>query len=196
MKKQLLCCLLIGLSLSVLGQNCIDAIVYIADEQANRTDTLFCKILNEEETTYTIDNGYAISSLSKHVVREVLPCYREMLPAEVYRFQGLDKVTMDYFNISNTAGAALRKASFNIYLATGMAIAGGASLAMGFTVFKDRPSKPAWVIVGGVATAAALFFAIRGWNKIYKAGKLLDLSNASLYLGPTQSGNLGLSLDF
>ena len=119
-----------------------------------------------------------------------------MLPVEAYRFKGFDKVTMDYFNQNNTVGAYLRKASVNIYIATGLAALGGTSLIMGFTVFNDSRSKPAWIVGGGVGLAAALFFAIRGWNQIYKAGKLLDLNNSTLYLGPTQSGNLGLSLEF
>ena len=196
MKKHLLCCLLLAFSLGVFGQNCIDAIVYVSDDENNKTDTLFCKIIDDEDAYYTIDNGYAVSSLSKSVVKEVLPCYREMLPVEVYRYKGLDKMTMDYFNQNNTVGAALRKATVNIYIATGLAALGGTSLIMGFAVFNDSRSKPAWIVGGGVGLAAALFFAIRGWNQIYKAGKLLDLNNSTLYLGPTQSGNLGLSLEF
>ena len=196
MKKHLLCCLLLAFSLGVFGQNCIDAIVYVSDDENNKTDTLFCKIIDDEDAYYTIDNGYAVSSLSKGVIKEVLPCYREMLPVEAYRFKGFDKVTMDYFNQNNTVGAYLRKATVNIYIATGLAALGGTSLIMGFAVFNDSRSKPAWIVGGGVGLATALFFAIRGWNQIYKAGKLLDLNNSTLYLGPTQSGNLGLSLEF
>ncbi len=195
MKKNLLCCLLLVFSLGVFGQNCIDAVIYLSDDD-NKTDTLFCKVINEEESYYTIDNGYSISSLSKSIVKEVLPCYRTMLPVEVYRYNGLDKMTMEYFNQNNTVGAALRKASVNIYLATGLAAVGGTSFIMAFTVFDNHRSRPAWIVGGGVITATALFFAIRGWNQIYKAGKLLDLHNSTLYLGPTQSGNLGLSLEF
>lgn len=195
MKKNLLCCLLLVFSLGVFGQNCIDAVIYLSDDN-DKTDTLFCKVINEEESYYTIDNGYSISSLSKSIVKEVLPCYRAMLPVEVYRYNGLDKMTMDYFNQNNTVGAALRKASVNIYLATGLAAVGGTSFIMAFTVFDNHRSRPAWIVGGGVITATALFFAIRGWNQIYKAGKLLDLHNSTLYLGPTQSGNLGLSLEF
>ena len=197
MKKHLLCCLLLAFSLGVFGQNCIDAIVYVSDDENDKTDTLFCKVIDEEDAYYTIDNGYSVSSLSKSVVKEVLPCYREMLPVEVYRYKGFDTMTMDYFNQNNTVGAALRKATVNIYIATGLAAVGGTAMIMGFTVFNDnKVQKPIWVVSGGVLTAAALFFAIRGWNQIYKAGKLLDLNNSSLYLGPTKSGNLGLSLEF
>ena len=196
MKKHLLCCLLLAFSLGVFGQNCIDAVVYVSDDENNKTDTLFCKVIDEEDAYYTVDNGYSISSLSKSIVKEVLPCYREMSPLEVYRYKGVDKINMDYFNNNNTVGAALRKASVNIYLATGLAAVGGTSFIMAFTVFDNHRLRPAWIVGGGVITATALFFAIRGWNQIYKAGKLLDLHNSTLYLGPTQSGNLGLSLEF
>lgn len=204
MKKCILFCLLLAWMAVSFGQNCIDMLVYVysvdGSETNTKTDTLYCKILSEDESGYTIDNGFAVSSLPKNIVTKVLPCCREMSPYEVYRFQGLDNVTMDYFtnnfNNVNTAGAALRKSAFNIYLATGLAIVGGTGMIMGLTVFKEKPSKPAWIVGGSVVTAAALFFAIRGWNQVYKAGKLLDLQNSELNLGLTQSGNLGLSLQF
>lgn len=196
MKKLMLFSLLLICSALSFGQNCIDMLVYYVDGTKSKTDTLFCKIVSEDEGDYTIDNGLAVTSLPKSIVAKTVPCFREMSPYEVYRFQGLDNVTMDYFNNMNTAGAALRKSAFNIYLATGLAIVGGTGIIMGVTVFNEKPSKPAWIVGGSVVTAAALFFAIRGWNQIYKAGKLLDLQNSQLYLGPTQSGNLGLSLEF
>ncbi|MCL2246527.1 MAG: hypothetical protein FWC10_05375, partial [Lentimicrobiaceae bacterium] len=51
-------------------------------------------------------------------------------------------------------------------------------------------------ITGGITAAASLFFIIRGWNQIYRAGKLLDLnSQAAIYLNANQEG-VGLSLKF
>ena len=182
----------------LIGQNCIDAGNYPINI---KTETLqiqsFVKLLNEDETYYTIDNGYAISTISKNMVIDVKLCLRDMTAFEIYKYKGLDEVTFDDFTQRNTAGTYLRKAAFNAYLATGLAFAGGTCLTLGFTLFNESNSKPAWIIGGGILTGASLFFIIRGWNQIYKAGKIYDLKgNASLHLGPSQNGDLGLQLKF
>ncbi len=183
---------------SLIGQNCIDAVIIrINHQNGNTSDTIFCKVLNEDATYYTIDNGYAISTISKNMVIDVQRCLRDMTAFEIYKYKGFDEVTFDDFTQRNTAGTYLRKAAFNAYLATGLAFAGGTSLTLGFTIFNESKSKTAWIIGGGILTGASLFFIIRGWNQIYKAGKIYDLKgNASLHLGPSQNGDLGLQLKF
>jgi len=180
------------------AQNCIDAVIIQLNKQiGNETDTIFCKILSSDETSYLIDNGLSITSISKSNVIDTLVCFREMNIYEVFKFKGIDNVTKDYFDNSLTAGNALRKAAFKTYLATGLGIVGGGSIILGLTAFNDTPSKPYFIIGGSLATAASLFFVVTAWNQIYKAGKLLDLNKkASLFLNPTTEGNLGLTIRF
>ena len=180
------------------AQNCVDAVVIQLNKQiGNGTDTIFCKILSSDETSYLIDNGLSITSVSKSNVIDTLLCFREMNIYEVYKFRGIDNVTKDYFNNSHTAGAALRKAAFKTYLATGLGIVGGGSVILGLTVFNNTSSKPYFIIGGSLITATSLFFVVTAWNQIYKAGKLLDLNEkAALFLNPTSEGNLGLIIRF
>lgn len=180
------------------SQNCIDYILYHVDsETGSRLDTLVCRIMAEDDYAYTIDNGFAISTLSKKMVDKVIPCAREMSLYEIYKYKGIDNVTLDYFQQAQTSGNYLRKAAFNMYLATGLAVTGAGGIVLGTTVFKNNRSQNFWIIGGGVVCAASLFFYIVSWNNIYKAGKLMDInSRAALYLSPTQEGNLGLSIKF
>lgn len=197
MKKQILSFLLLFYVGFIHAQQCIDAIIIKFNEPTATTDTLFCKILNEDETHYTIDNGYAISALTKNMVIEVLRCHRAMNTFEIYKYKGIDAVTYDDFAQRNSAGNYLRKAAFNAYIATGLAMVGGVSITLGLTVFDHSKSKNAWIIGGGVLTGTSLFFIIRGWNQLYKAGKILDLKgNSALYISHTAQGDLGLLLKF
>jgi hypothetical protein len=198
MKKiRLFVCFLCAFTFSN-AQNCIDAVIIRLNEFADKeTDTVFCKILSADETSYLIDNGLSITSISKNNVIDTLVCFREMNIYEVFKFKGIDNVTQDYFNNSLTAGDALRKAAFKTYLATGLGIVGGGSVILGLTVFNDAPLKPYLIIGGSLITATSLFFVVTAWNQIYKAGKLLDLNEkASLFLNATPEGNLGLTIRF
>ncbi|MEG2070810.1 MAG: hypothetical protein RR034_05500, partial [Bacteroidales bacterium] len=100
------------------AQNCIDAVIIHIDNKEIH-DTLFCKILSEDTDFYTIDNGYAITTLPSNMVVTTIDCIREMDAYEVYRYEGLDQVTRDYFKNQQTAGNAFRKAAFSTYIATG-----------------------------------------------------------------------------
>jgi len=152
--------------------------------------------MSEDEEIVVIDNGYAITALKKSLIVETKYCIREMTPYEVYKFQGLDAVTADMFNNQNTAGAYLRKGARSTYLGAGLAIAGTGIVLTGIFWVKGDIGKTTCYITGGVTVATGLFFAIRGWNQIYKAGKLLDLtSQSALYLNANQDG-LGVSIKF
>lgn len=198
--KKIVFALLLGLPfLALKAQNCIDAIIIeVTDNEKIYRDTIHCKILTEDPSHFVIDNGYAISSIAKPLVVETLKCYREMTAFEIYKYSGIDAVTFDDFNKRNSAGYHLRKAAFNAYIATGLALIGGTSLTIGLTVFSSQKNLKNGFIIGGAAcTAASLFFIIRGWEQVYKAGKILDLKrNSALYVTPTQNGDLGLVLKF
>jgi uncharacterized membrane protein YcjF (UPF0283 family) len=194
--KPLFVITLLMFTLQSFSQNCIDYIILNINNDNAKTDTIFCKLLSEDDETVVIDNGYAITTLKKSLVEKVKYCAREMTPYEVYKFQGLDAVTADMFKNNNTAGAYLRKGARSTYLGAGLAIVGTGVTLMGAFWVKSDAGKTACYITGGVTAATGIFFIIRGWNQIYKAGKLLDLSaQSALYLNANQEG-IGVSLKF
>ncbi|MCL2167547.1 MAG: hypothetical protein FWH59_00295 [Lentimicrobiaceae bacterium] len=184
------------ISFQLFSQNCIDYIVLNMEDNNAKKDTLFCKLLSEDSESVVIDNGFAITTLKKSLIEDLKRCAREMTPYEVYKFQGLDAVTTDMFNNQNTAGAYLRKAARNTYLGAGLALVGTGIICMGAFWVNADAGKTACYITGGVTAATSLFFIIRGWNQIYRAGKLLDLNaQSAIYLNANQDG-IGLSLKF
>jgi len=188
--------ILLLFSLPSFSQNCMDYIILKLDDTSAKKDTIFCRIVGEDEEVVVIDNGYAFTTLRKTVIEETKRCAREMTPYEVYKFQGLDAVTADMFNNQNTAGSYMRKAARSTYLGAGMALAGSGVICMGAFWVKNDIGKTTCYITGGVTVAASLFFIIRGWNHIYKAGKLLDLNaQSALYWNTNQEG-VALSIKF
>jgi hypothetical protein len=188
--------LLLFITLQSFSQNCIDYIILNVEDNKTKTDTIFCKLISEDDELVVIDNGYAITSLKKSLIADMQRCVREMTPYEVYKFQGLDAVTADMFHNQNTAGAYLRKAARNTYLGAGLALTGSGVIVMGRYWVKPDAGKAVCYIAGGVTVATSLFFLIRGWNQIYRAGKLLDINaQTSLYLNANQEG-IGISLNF
>lgn len=180
------------------AQNCIDFVIIHSEvDQSKRVDTIFCKILSQDQDVIVMDNGYAISTITRNLVAEVKPCAREMNAMELYLFKGIDYITKDYFKSTNSVGNYMRKAAFNAYLATGLGLVGGAGIVLGTTIFEDGRYKNAWIIGGSIGCAASLFFMTLSWNNIYKAGKLLDINkDTALYLTPGEHGMVGLSLRF
>jgi hypothetical protein len=186
---------LLLLTLQSFSQNCIDYIILNIENNSAKNDTIFCKLISEDEETVVLDNGYAITTLKRSLVEEVKRCVREMTPYEVYKFQGLDAVTADMFNNQNTAGAYLRKGARSTYLGAGLTAGGAGVILIGALWVKNTNGKTACYITGGVTVATGIFFFIRGWNQIYKAGKLLDLTTQSaLYLNTNEG--LGVSVKF
>jgi len=187
---------LLMLSLCAFSQNCIDYVTLNLNNNSAKTDTLFCKIISEDEETLVIDNGYAITTFKKSLIHEVKRCAREMTPYEVYKFQGLDAVSADMFKNQNTAGSYLRKGARSTYLGVGITISGAGITLIGAFWAKKDAGKTTCYVIGGTTVATGLFFIIRGWNQIYKAGKLLDITTQSaLYLNANQDG-IGVSLKF
>jgi hypothetical protein len=183
-----------GLSGAIWAQNCTDALLIKDNEQI---DTLYCRIMDEDELGYTIDNGVFITSISKNVVVSKILCIREMTVKEMMHYKSLDAIAFSEFPKTKTAGYYLRRASLNIGIATGLLMVGGGVMTIGLTIFKDRKAQPFWIVGGSLFTATSIFFFVRAWNQIYKAGKLLDVgSNAALYLNVTDEGLMGVALRF
>ena len=194
--KYLITLALFCLNLNIFSQECMDFIILKTENNKLHPDTIFCKLISEDDESIVIDNGYAITTLKKSLVIDIQRCIRAMTPYEVYKFKGLDAVTADMFHNQNTAGAYLRKAAQSTYLGAGLAVLGAGVVLTGIFWVNEDPGKIACYITGGFTVATGLFFAIRGWNQIYKAGKLLDINTQSaLYLNPTPEG-IGLSLKF
>jgi len=193
--KILLCVIcLLNLVMAGWAQDCIDALLL---KDNDHIDTLFCRIMGEDEQSYTVDNSVFITSISKSMTVGKILCVRKMIPEEVMRYKSLDAITYEEFPNTKTAGSYLRKASFSTGIATGLSIIGCGTITLGLTVFNDSKSKPLWLVGGGLVTATSVFFFVRAWNQIYKAGKLLDVGNkTALYLNVNEEGLMGLSLKF
>ena len=198
MKKITLILISFILMCSSNAQSCIDALILkVTSFEQGTTDTLFCKIMSEDANYYTVDNGFAITSIVKTSVKEVILCVRQMTAYEIYKFKGIDFVTQDHFQNRNTIGNYFRKASFNMYLATGLGIVAGASVTVGLTIFKDKPGQNYWIAGGAIVGAGSIFCMVLAWNNIYKAGKLLDINEkTSLHLWTGREGDVGLQLKF
>lgn len=196
MKRLLIIFMLSLFTCTLYSQQCIDMLILHMNDENNVNDTLFCKILSEDDENVIIDNGYAISTLSKKVIVTYQQCVREMTIAEIYRYEGINALNNDNFSQVNSPGAYLRKAARDTYISTCLAIVGAGSVTIGATLIDNQTVRSVTYIVGGVAVAASLFFVIKAWNEIYKAGKLMDINeNSALYLRPNEDG-IGLSLSF
>jgi len=182
---------------NAFGQiNCIDYVIYkIEHHEQKMVDTLFCKIIFEDENNLSIDNGISITSMPRTMVLETQICVREMTASEVLRYKGIDQISNDYFlKYQQTAGSYLRKAAYNAYIATGLALLAGGSIALGASIYKDSRIGTPLIIGGGIVCAGALFCAVLSWNYVYKTGKLFDIGNVALSIQPATDGNLGLLL--
>lgn len=195
MKKLVVLCLVLSLGLISYAQDCVDAIVI---SRQGVLDTIPCKILGATDLYYTIDYGNQISSVAKENVIDTLSCFRKMNLYEIQRFVGLDAVSgydLDKSDVM-TAGKYLKKATYNFYTGVGITAVGALGIGLGTSVFLGKRSQNYWIISGGIATATGIFFLLKACHHIYQAGKLLDFERATLYLAPTDKGDLGLILKF
>ena len=172
-------------------QPCIDAIV------TTNNDTIKGMLVAITDTSYTIDNYNLVIALHKDMVKEYIQCYRETTRADLARMKNPDYLTeMDLYK--NTPGFYLRKASRSFYLGLTMEVAGG--LAMGMAFVNDNPNKTKqkWAVFSGgtVVFAGGLFFLLRSFYLVDKAGKLLDLERSAIYLAPTKDGRIELRWNF
>ena len=70
--------LLFFITLQSFSQNCIDYIILKTDHVDVKTDTIFCKVVSEDDEFIVIDNGHAISSLKKSLIENITRCAREL----------------------------------------------------------------------------------------------------------------------
>ena len=172
-------------------QVCIDAIV------TTNNDTIKGMLIAITDTSYTIDNFNLVIAFHKDMVKEHIQCYREATRTDLARMKNPDYLTeMDLYK--NTPGFYLRKASRSFYLGLTMEAAGG--LAMGMAFVNDNPNKTTqkWAVFSGgtVVFAGGLFFLLRSFYFVDKAGKILDLERSAIYLAPTKDGRIELRWNF
>ena len=170
---------------------CIDAIIMV------NGDTVMGILVSKTDTSYVIDNYNMVLAFHKDLVKEHVPCYRQATRTDLARMRNPDYLTeKDLFK--NTPGYYLRKASRNFYLGMSLEIAGG--ITMGLALANNNPDKTAqkWGFFAGGTTVVAggIFFLLRSFYFVDKAGKILDLERSTIYLEPTKDGRIELRWNF
>ncbi len=198
MKRLLFVLLLIvgGGFFAYAQQTCIDRVVISLNTESTYTDTVYCKILRTDESNILIDNGFSVTALPLTHILDTIRCYREMTSYEQYRFEGTDFVEFDISSKRKTAGLYLKKAAKSAYWATALGLAGTGFWATGHFLAKNNSTvRGLCYTAAGLSAGAAIFFAIRGWDLVYRAGKLLNINETtSLHL--SGDNGIGLSLNF
>jgi hypothetical protein len=77
-------------------------------------------------------------------------------------------------------------------------LGGIAANNLALTYFHNHYQKSEWIVfaAGTIASAGGLFFLLRSFYFVDKAGKLMDLERSSIYLEPTPDGHIGLKWKF
>ncbi|MDR0368855.1 MAG: hypothetical protein LBH82_06935 [Bacteroidales bacterium] len=192
MKKICFVALLFFFAKNVSAQSpCLDAIVTV------QGDTIVGMLVSKTDTSYAIDNYNLILAFHKDLVQEYIPCFKEATRSDLARLKNLDYLTEKDLLI-NTPGYYLRKASRSFYLGLSMDLVGG--ITMGIALANSNPNKTtqkwATFAAGTTIFAGGIFFLLRSFYYVDKAGKILDLERSSIYLEPTKDGRIELRWNF
>ena len=170
---------------------CIDAIV------TTNGDTIVGMLVSKTDSSYAIDNYNMIFAFHKDLVKEHIPCFRQATRTDLARLKHIDYLTEKDL-LKNTPGYYLRRASRNFYLGMTLEVVGG--ITMGVSLANDNPDKSIqkWAFFTGGTTivAGGIFFLLRSFYFVDKAGKLLDLERSAIYLEPTKDGRIELRWSF
>ncbi|MBO4581292.1 MAG: hypothetical protein J5701_03290 [Bacteroidales bacterium] len=175
------------------SQQYIDAVIL-----NNSRDTIFGKVLNITDSSYTIDRFNFVFSIPKSMISGHISNYREATRYERIHMKQLDALSDDELS-TKTSGYYLRKASKNFYLGLSLTTIG--AFTDGFALankYPERTETQKWIMFscGSVITAGGLFFLLRSFYFIDKAGKIMDLERSSIYLTPTEDGGMGVKINF
>ena len=197
--KRLLFTLLLVLGVGLFAfaqQPCIDRVVISLNEESTVTDTLYCKILRTDQSNILLDNGFSVTALPLTHIIDTVRCFRAMTSYEQYRYDGAEFVEFDIHANRKTAGVYLKKAANSAYWATALGLAGAGFGVAGYYLGESsNATKAVCYTAAGLSIGTAIFFAIRGWDLVYRAGKLLDVNETtSLHLNG--NNGVGLSLKF
>jgi hypothetical protein len=192
MKKS---CFIVALVISFswnCHSQCIDALI------TTKGDTIFGILVSSSDTAYIIDSYNLVIALHSDTVMEHIVCFREATWADLVRMKHLDYLTEKDL-LQNTSGYFLRKASRNFYLGLSLDLAGSIAIGISLASYKDHPkAAQKWIVFSGgtVAVAGGIFFLLRSFHFINKAGKLLDLEHSAIYLDPANNGKVGIIWKF
>lgn len=174
----------------VNGQ-CIDALI------STSNDTIYGRLLDTSNNVYTFDSYNYVFAINKEMVKTYIPCFRQATKEDLLRMKHIDKLSGNDL-LSYTPGYYLRKSTTNFYLGICMLAGGLTTNTLAFTYFQDNNPKAKYPLfaAGSVVTAGGLFFLLRSFYFVDKAGKLMDLERSSIYLEPTLDGHIGLKWKF
>ena len=169
---------------------CIDAIV------TTKGDTIFGMVISVTDTSYTIDSYNFVASFKKDMVSEYITCIRQMTNSEISRMKHVDYLTEnDLFKY--TSGYYLRKASKSFYLGIALDVLGGVVIGTSLHVNDwDTKKQLIFFSAGTTVFAGGIFFLLRSFYFIDKAGKIMDMERSALYFEPTKNGGFGVSWKF
>ncbi|MDR0603130.1 MAG: hypothetical protein LBG80_02355 [Bacteroidales bacterium] len=170
---------------------CIDALI------TTKGDTIFGLLVSSSDTSYIIDSYNLVVALHRDTIIEHITCFREATWADLVRMKHLDYLTEKDL-LQNTPGYYLRKASRNFYLGLSLDLAGSIAIGISLASYKDHAKTQKWIIFSGgtIAVAGGVFFLLRSFHFIDKAGKLLDLEHSAIYLNSTSNGKIGIIWTF
>lgn len=173
-------------------QQYIDALIL-----HNNHDTVYGKVIDITDTSYTIDRFNVIFSLPKAMVAEYIHNYREATRYERVHMKQVDALNEDDLSL-RTSSYYFRKASKNFYLGLALTTAGAFTDGFALANIPARTDRQKWIMFscGTAVTAGGLFFLLRSFYFIDKAGKIMDLERSSIYLTPSENGGMGLKLKF
>lgn len=183
--------LLFFISSFYVKAQCIDAIITTSN------DTIFGRLLDSSNNIYTFDSYNYVFAMQKSMVKQFISCFRQSTKDDFLRFKQLDNLSEnDLFKY--TSGYYLRKSTTNFYLGICLLTTGLSANTLAFTYFDSHYTKAKYPLfaAGSFAVAGGLFFLLRSFYFVDKAGKLMDLEHSTIYLEPTQDGYIGLKWKF
>lgn len=178
-------------SFSFAKSQCIDAIITTSN------DTIYGRLLDTTNEIYTFDSYNHVFAIHQNAVKEHIRCIRQATTEDLARFKQLDNLS-DKDLQKNTPGYYLRKSTSNFYVGSCM-LAGGLTInTLAFTYFNENYPKSKYPLfaLGSAATAGGIFFLLRSFYFIDKAGKLMDLDRSTIYLESNKDGHLSIKWKF
>ncbi len=173
----------------VSAQQYIDAVII-----NNGKDTLFGKIIGISDTNITFDRFNYVFSIPKSMITNCLENYRLATRYEKIHMKQIEDISDEDFEYK-TSGYYLRKASRNFYVGLGLTSAGSITIAI--SLYNNNNNIPwGWFTCGSAVTASGLFFLLRSFYFIDKAGKIMDLERTSIYITPSKDGGIGFKWKF
>ncbi len=191
MRKFIFAIVILLLSHVSMAQTYIDAVVVNEGK-----DTIFGKIMEINDSTITIDHFNYIFSIPKDLVVSYQTNVREASRYERIHMEQMDNLSEKDFGYQ-TSGYYLRKSSKNFYLGMCLSVAGNTSIIIPLVTHDKLTIADQATLACGIAVSAAgLFFLLRSFYFVNKAGKILDLERSSIYLTPTEDGGMGMKVKF